>query len=234
MIGILVNIVLVIFKTAVGMISGSIAIILDAVNNLSDVMSSVITIIGTKLAGKAPDREHPFGHGRVEYLTSVLIAVMVLMAGIASLRESAEKIIHPTAAEYTAASIIIIIAGIIAKLLVGRYVKRVGEEIDSGSLTASGSDALFDSVLSMGTLAAAVISMVWKLSPEGIFGAVISDPGLDRERYRQRIREHPVHEGTQTIRIAQHTAPASPLCYRRGWTADVQVRTGVPAFAHIV
>ena len=89
MIGILVNIVLVIFKTAVGMISGSIAIILDAVNNLSDVMSSVITIIGTKLAGKAPDREHPFGHGRVEYLTSVLIAVMVLMAGIASLRESA-------------------------------------------------------------------------------------------------------------------------------------------------
>ena len=173
-IGIAVNVVLVIFKAAVGVISGSIAVILDAVNNLSDALSSVITIIGTKLAGRAPDKKHPYGHGRIEYLTSMIIAVIVLLAGITSLRESAEKIIHPTQAEYTAVSIIIIVAGIAAKLLVGRYVKGVGEKINSGSLIASGSDALFDSVLSMGTLAAAIISIVWKLSPEGIFGAVIS------------------------------------------------------------
>ena len=173
-IGIVVNIVLVVFKAAVGLISGSIAVILDAVNNLSDALSSVITIIGTKLAGKAPDKKHPYGYGRIEYLTSALIAVIVLFAGITSIKESVEKIISPTAAEYTTVSLIIIIAGIIAKLIIGQYVKGVGKKINSGSLIASGSDALFDAILSTGTLAAAVISMLWHHSLEGVFGAVIS------------------------------------------------------------
>jgi len=172
--GIAVNVVLVIFKAAVGWISGSIAVILDAVNNLSDALSSVITIIGTRLAGKAPDKKHPYGYGRVEYLTSVIIAVIVLFAGVTSLKESVEKIIHPEAASYSAVSLIIIVAAIAAKFFMGRYVKGVGEKINAGALVASGSDALFDAVLSCGTLAAAVISMLWGLSLEGVFGAVIS------------------------------------------------------------
>lgn len=172
--GIGVNLILVAFKAIVGVISGSIAIILDAVNNLSDALSSVITIIGTKLANRAPDRKHPYGHGRIEYLAGVLIAVLVLVAGLTSLKESIEKIIDPTQADYSVASLVIIVAAIVAKLLMGRYVKGVGEKINADTLVASGSDALFDAILSAGTLAAAIISLVGHISLEGWFGAVIS------------------------------------------------------------
>lgn len=172
--GIGVNLILVAFKAIVGFISGSIAIILDAVNNLSDALSSVITFIGTKLANRAPDRNHPYGHGRIEYLAGVLIAVLVLVAGLTSLKESIEKILDPTQADYSVASLVIIVAAIIAKLLMGRYVKGVGEKINADTLVASGSDALFDAILSAGTLAAAIISLVGHISLEGWFGAVIS------------------------------------------------------------
>ena len=172
--GIAVNLVLVAFKAVVGWISGSIAIILDAVNNLSDALSSVITIIGTKLANRAPDKKHPYGHGRIEYLAGILIAMLVLVAGLTSLKESVEKIISPVDAEYSIPSLVIIVAAIAAKLLMGRYVKSVGEKINAATLVASGSDALFDAVLSAGTLAAALISLIWHVSLEGVFGAVIS------------------------------------------------------------
>lgn len=172
--GIAVNLVLVAFKAVVGLISGSIAVILDAVNNLSDALSSVITIIGTRLANRAPNKKHPYGHGRIEYLAGVLIAVLVLAAGITALKESIEKIIHPEAAEYSVASLVIIIAAIAAKLLMGRYVKGVGEKINAATLIASGSDTLFDAILSAGTLAAALISLIFHVTLEGWFGAVIS------------------------------------------------------------
>lgn len=172
--GIGANLVLVVFKMIVGFAANSIAVILDAVNNLSDALSSLITIIGTRLAGRKPDKKHPFGHGRIEYLTGMLIAVLVLFAGLTSLKESVEKIIHPEAAVYTTLSLVVIIAAIIVKLLMGRYVKKVGEEVNSSALVASGSDASFDAILSLGTLAAAIVSMVWGLSLEGWLGAVIS------------------------------------------------------------
>ena len=170
----MVNVVLVIFKMVVGLITNSIAVILDAVNNLSDALSSVITIIGTKLAGRKPDKKHPYGHGRIEYLTSVLIAVIVLVAGFTSLKESVIKIFKPEPASYTATSLIIIAAAVVAKILCGRYVKGVGKEINSGALTASGTDALFDAVLSLATLVAAIINMLFGVGLEGILGAVIS------------------------------------------------------------
>jgi len=173
-VGIAVNLVLVLFKMAVGLIAGSIAVILDAVNNLSDALSSIITIIGTKLSGKAPDKKHPYGYGRIEYLTSVLIAVIVLIAGLTSLKESVEKLLHPEAASYSVVSLIILAAAVAAKLLCGRYVKGVGKELQSGALIASGSDAFFDAILSLATLAAAAVSMLWSLSLEGILGVVIS------------------------------------------------------------
>ena len=174
LVGIGVNLVLVLFKAVLGFVTGSIAILLDAVNNLSDALSSIITIIGTRLAGRAPDKKHPYGYGRVEYLTSVIIAVIVLMAGITSLKESALKVIAPEEASYSIVSLVIIAVAIAAKLLVGRYVKKVGEEINAQSLVASGSDALFDAILSLGTLIAAAVSMFWGLSLEGIIGVIIS------------------------------------------------------------
>ena len=172
--GIIVNIVLVIFKSIVGFIANSIAIVLDALNNFSDVLSSVITIIGAKLANKKPDKEHPYGHGRIEYFASILIGVIILVAGLTALKESLEKIINPVKAHYTAASLIVVIVATIAKLFLGNHVKKVGEEIDSGSLVASGADALFDAVISSSTLIAAIISMTLGYSVEGILGAVIS------------------------------------------------------------
>lgn len=172
--GILVNLVLVAFKAVVGFLANSIVIILDAVNNLSDAMSSIITIIGTKLAGKTPDKKHPYGHGRIEYFASVIIGIIVLAAGVTALKESIEKIISPAKATYTIASLIIIAVAVVVKFFFGRYVKKVGEKINSSSLVASGSDALFDSILSFSTFVAAVISMIWNFSIEGILGAVIS------------------------------------------------------------
>lgn len=169
-----VNLVLVAFKATVGFLTNSIAVILDAVNNLSDALSSIITIAGTKLSAKRPDKKHPYGYGRIEYLTSVIIAVIVLLAGVTSLRESAEKALHPEEASYTTVSLIIIAAAVVAKFLTGRYVKKVGEEIKSGALIASGSDAFFDSILSLATLVAAVAAMLWGWKLEGILGVAIS------------------------------------------------------------
>lgn len=172
--GIAANLVLVAFKAVVGLVTGSIAVILDAVNNLSDALSSVITIVGTKLASRAPDKKHPYGYGRIENVTSVVIAVIVLLAGITSLRESFSKILHPESAEYTAVSLIIIGAAVLVKFFLGRYVKSAGEKYNSDSLAASGSDALFDAVISLSTFVAAVISLVWHVSIEGYLGVVIS------------------------------------------------------------
>lgn len=173
-IGIAANLLLVAFKTGVGLATNSIAVILDAVNNLSDALSSIITIIGTRLSGKRPDRKHPYGHGRIEYITSAVIAIIVLLAGVTSLRESLEKTIHPEETSYGAASLVIIAAAVVVKLLMGRYVKKVGEEINAGTLIASGSDATFDAVLSFSTLLAAAAKLLWNWQIEGVLGVVIS------------------------------------------------------------
>ncbi|MCR5134855.1 MAG: cation diffusion facilitator family transporter [Clostridiales bacterium] len=173
-VGIVVNLILVAFKAAVGFVTGSIAVILDAVNNLSDALSSVITIIGAKLAGRAPDKKHPYGHGRIEYLSSIVIAIMVLLAGVTSFKESVEKILHPAAANYTTVSLIIIAAAVLTKYFLGRYVSRQGKKLNSQSLIASGADATFDAVLSFSTLVAAAVSLLFHLSIEGYLGVIIS------------------------------------------------------------
>ena len=172
--GIIVNLILVVFKAVVGWIANSIAIILDAVNNLSDALSSIITIIGTKLSGKAPDREHPFGHGRIEYFASIIIGVIILVTGITAFKESIEKIIHVEAAEYSIASCVIIAVAIVVKIFFGKYVKKIGEKVNSQSLIASGMDAFMDAILSLSTLFAAIVSMLWHISLEGYLGVIIS------------------------------------------------------------
>ncbi|MBR6005821.1 MAG: cation transporter [Clostridia bacterium] len=171
--GIAVNVLLAAFKAAVGMATRSIAITTDAVNNISDAASSVITIIGTKYAGRPADKKHPFGHGRAEYLSAMIISVLVLYAGITAFVESVKKIIHPVTPEYPAASLIIVVAAIITKILLGLFVKRTGEKVNSDSLVNSGKDALLDSVISASTLAAAVIFLFFNVSVEAWLGAVI-------------------------------------------------------------
>lgn len=172
--GIIVNIFLVIFKGIIGFITNSIAIILDAVNNLSDVLSSVITIIGTALANKKPDKEHPYGHGRAEYFSSIIIGVIVLLAGVTSFKESIEKIITPVKANYSTVSSVIVVISILVKFFFGKYVKNQGKKLKSNSLVASGIDAISDSFLSSGALLAALISIFFNKSFEGYFGLLIS------------------------------------------------------------
>lgn len=173
-VGILTNVFLAVFKAAVGLISNSIAVILDAVNNLSDALSSVITIIGTRLAGRAPDRKHPMGHGRIEYLSSLIVAAIVLYAGITAMIESVKKIFDPETPDYSVVSLIIIAVAIVAKLVLGHFVKSQGKKVNSGALIASGSDATFDAILSSSVLLSAIIFLATDVSLEAYVGVIIA------------------------------------------------------------
>jgi cation diffusion facilitator family transporter len=173
-ISIVTNFMLAGFKAAVGLISNSIAVVLDAVNNLSDALSSVVTIIGAKLGSKRPDKKHPLGYGRIEYLSSMIVSAIVLYAGITSAVESLKKIFNPTAADYSIISIIIISVAVVVKLILGTYVKKQGQNFNSKALVASGSDALFDAIISSSVLASAIIYLIWQISLEAYVGLVIS------------------------------------------------------------
>lgn len=173
-IGILANVFLAVFKAIVGTLSHSVAIVMDAVNNLSDAASSVITIVGTKLAGREADKKHPFGYGRIEYLSAMIISVIVLYAGVSSLEESIKKIIHPETPDYGAVALIIIAVAVVVKIVLGRFVKSTGERVNSDSLVASGSDATLDAIISASTLAAAGIYIATGVSLEAYLGAIIA------------------------------------------------------------
>ena len=173
-IGILANVFLAAFKAVVGLMSNSIAIVMDAVNNLSDAASSVITIVGTKLAGKEADRKHPFGYGRIEYLSAMVIAMLVLYAGITAFVESVKKIITPVTPDYSAVTLVIVAVAVVVKIVLGRYVKHVGVNVNSDSLINSGEDATMDSIISASTLVAAGIYMFFGVSLEAWLGALIA------------------------------------------------------------
>ena len=173
-IGILANVFLAAFKAAAGIMSNSIAVLLDAVTNLSDALSSVITIVGTKLASRAPDKKHPMGYGRVEYLSAMIVSAIVLYAGITSAVESVRKIIHPVKAEYTTVALVILVVAVFVKLILGSFVKKKGRAAKSGALIASGADAMFDAVLSLSVLLSALLYIVTGISLEAWVGLVIS------------------------------------------------------------
>ncbi len=173
-IGIVTNVLLATLKAIVGLLSHSIAVTLDAVNNLSDAFSSLVTMIGARLGAKQPDKKHPLGHGRVEYVSALLVAAIVLYAGVAALVESGKKILHPEAAQYHAVSLVILAVAIVVKLMLGRYVKAQGERVNSGALIASGVDASFDALLSASVLASAIVYLIWHVSLEAYVGVVIA------------------------------------------------------------
>ena len=173
-IGIVTNVLLAAFKAVVGLLASSIAIIMDAVNNLSDALSSVITIVGTKLSERPADRKHPFGFGRNEYFSAIIIAGIVLSTGITSLIESVKKIFNPIEPSYTTTTLIVIIVAIVVKIVLGQYVKSKGKQLKSDALIASGADALFDAVITLATLVSAGVMLLWHVSLDGILGALIS------------------------------------------------------------
>lgn len=174
LIGIIANVLLAAFKAIVGIMSHSIAIVLDAVNNFSDALSSIITIIGTKLASKAPDKNHPLGHGRIEFIAASIISVIVLYAGISALTESLRNLVNHVEADYSWHSLLVITVAVLVKLILGNYVKTIGERVNSKSLIASGADALFDAVLSTSVLVTALLYKLFGISLEAYVGILIS------------------------------------------------------------
>lgn len=174
LIGVATNILLAGFKLLVGVVSGSIAIILDAVNNLTDVCSSVVTIVGAKLAGRLRDSEHPYGHGRSEYLAAMVVGLIVFLAGVMALTEAVPKIFSPELADYSWATITVVTAAVAVKIILGQYTKRAGEKLDSTSLVASGIDAMFDALISLATLVGIAVTMAFRVSIDGLLGVVIA------------------------------------------------------------
>lgn len=173
-VGIIANLLLAGFKAAVGLLSNSIAIVLDAVNNTSDALSSIITIVGTKLANKPADRNHPYGHGRTEYITTIVIAAIIIGAGITALQESVERILNPQTANYNAVTLIVVAVAVIAKIALGLFTKKRGQIFRSDLLVASGTDALMDAIISASTLVAALIFLFSGISLEAWLGAIIA------------------------------------------------------------
>ncbi len=172
--GIVTNALLVLFKATVGFLSNSIAVILDAVNNLTDVLSSLVTIVGAKLGAKKPDRKHPLGHGRIEYLSALIVSGIVMYAGITALIESVKKVMRPEKADYSMVSLIIIAAAVFVKIILGTYVKKQGIRIKSTALKAAGTDALYDAFLSLSVLVSALIYVFSGISLEAYVGVLIS------------------------------------------------------------
>lgn len=172
--GIAVNFLYAGLKGAIGFFSGSIAISIDAVNNLNDAITSVIAVGGIKLASKPADRQHPFGHGRIEYIGAMVISTLIVIVGAAAFVNAVEKIITPTATHYNATMLVIMATGVVAKFALGVYTTRAGRSLDSDSLKGSGAENLFDSVVGLGTMVSAGILMVWGIDLDGWFAAAIS------------------------------------------------------------
>ena len=209
-IGIGGNVVLVTIKAIIGIITGSIALIVDAVNNLTDALSSIITIIGTKLSNKKPDRKHPYGHGRVEYVTSTIIGALILFAGGMAIYESIASIIdhfkNGTMPEFTNISLIIISIAILIKLGLGIFYRIRAKQLKSDVLKASGLDALFDAILSLGTLISAIVALFANTYIEGYVGIAIglfilkSGFGVVKESISQIIGQRIDDETTTKIK----------------------------------
>ncbi len=173
-IGVVVNLLLSGFKALVGLLSGSISIVLDAINNLTDSISSVVTIAGIRLAKKKPDREHPFGHGRIEYFSAIIVSGIVMATGVTSLYKSIQEILHPEMPDFSIAHVVIVAAAVVVKILLGKFTKEQGRKYQSDALIASGTDASFDAILSASTLLGIVIALVFGITLDGWIGALIS------------------------------------------------------------
>lgn len=168
------NLLLAILKFVLGAVTQSIAITLDGVNSLTDSFTSVLTIVGTKIAQRPPDYEHPFGHGRYEYLTSVVVASLIIAAGASSLSSSIHAIVDGSTSTYTVMALVLIGFASVTKAGLGIYTRAVGKKLDSSPLVANGTDSLMDSIVSASTLLAAILNMAFGIGIESYLAAAIS------------------------------------------------------------
>ena len=173
-VGIFLNVLLFAAKYLAGTLTGSIAIVADAFNNLSDAGSSIITLLGFKLAAKKPDRDHPYGHGRFECIAGLVVSFVILMMGFDLAKTSVTKIIHPEAVDFSILSICILIGSILVKLYMSLYNRAVGKRISSAAVLATATDSLSDVCATTMVLAATLIARFTGVNIDGWAGAIVS------------------------------------------------------------
>lgn len=168
------NGVMVVFKLIVGFMTHSVAIQADGFNNLSDMGSNLATLFGFKMASKHPDADHPYGHGRYEYITGLIIAFLILLVAFSSLKESVMKILQPETLNFQVSAVIVLIVSILTKMYMGSFNKKAGELIDSTSLKAAAQDSYNDVLSTFATLVSLCLSLVTDLPIDGIIGMIVS------------------------------------------------------------
>ena len=205
-VGILLNTLLCLGKLGAGLLTGSIAVVADGLNNLSDAASSVITLIGFRLAGQAADEEHPFGHGRIEYLSGLLVAMAILLMGFELGKSSLEKLLHPEELSFSWLAIAILAVSIGMKIWMFRFNRVLGEAISSQAMKATAADSLSDAVATAVVLAAALVDHFLDLQVDGLAGllvaAFILKTGWEaaKDTLDPLLGTPPTHEFVQRIR----------------------------------
>ena len=204
-VGVMFNVFLFIGKFLAGTISNSIAITADAFNNLSDAGSSIVTLLGFKMAGAKPDTEHPFGHGRIEYISGLVVAAAILLMGYELIRDSVGKILHPEETVFNALVAVILIASILVKLYMAYYNHNIGKKLDSAAMRAVATDSLSDMVATTAVLLASVFTHFTGYKIDGycglVVGLLVGYAGVDaaRETLNPLLGQPPAHEFVEKI-----------------------------------
>lgn len=172
--GITVNLLLAVMKLIAGLLFGSIAITADSINNMTDAISSVITLIGFKLSGKKPDTDHPYGHGRIEYISGLAMAFVVLMLGITLVKSAVDRIIHPQAIVFSYLTVAVLVISILAKLWMALFYKKLSKLTDSKTFDAASADSRNDCLSTFAVLLSTVIYAIWQIDLDGYIGLAVS------------------------------------------------------------
>lgn len=172
--GIVVNVLIAAVKVIIGLLTGSIAIVSEGINNASDALSGVLTLLGSKLSARHPDEKHPFGFGRIEYLASLVIAVLILVSGVESLKSSVDAIFHPGELSVNVLTLVIIAATAVVKFALGVYTEKTGREIGSGALVGVGADSKNDAYISLVTILSSLVFIVFHVSIDAYAGVIMS------------------------------------------------------------
>ncbi len=173
-VGILCNLLLFASKIAAGILTASVSVVADAFNNLSDAASSIITIIGFKLANKPADSEHPYGHGRYEYISGFIISLLIMLMALELFKSSAVKIIHPEAPEFSAVSVCILVVSIAVKFWLAKFNKRLGNKINSSALLATSADSRNDCIVTLAVLISILMGSLYNINIDGFAGLVVA------------------------------------------------------------
>ena len=209
--GIVCNLLLFALKLLAGTISGSVSITADAVNNLSDASGSIVTLVGFKLASRPADDEHPYGHARMEYLSGLAVAVLILVIGVELVKSSIGKILHPEAVEFSALIVVILVCSILVKLWMAVFNRKLGRRIGSAALTAAAADSRNDVISTGAVLLACIVGQHCKgydRSPDRREAGRIARP-RDRLSY-DLAPQHSRHPRSDGARLR----PRPPLCQR--------------------